>query len=265
MPIPSIRFRTIWSGRRLAGARGLGAGLLLATSGIATAQDGPAAPEFDRPGIGFGTEVLERGVMTWEQGLPSATIDRQDGVRSQQYTLDSLWRIGLGGNVEFRLGADSYNWARGDAHAQGGGDASVGLKLALPSSAEGFGWALLGAYTLPTGEAAFSQGESSRELGVTAAWDLANGRGIALYVNFADAEEGRTWTFSPSYTFYSNDSISSYVEAGYSRGADDSRVVGAGTTWQVLRNVQLDVSVLRGLNSDSPDWQGGFGVSVAFY
>ncbi|MFT4248619.1 MAG: transporter [Pseudomonas sp.] len=263
MPIPSIRFRTIWSGRRL---RGLGAALLLVVNGVAAAEDESAAPAFDRPGIGFGTEVLEQGVMTWEQGLPGVTVDRQEGQRSRQYTLDSLWRIGLGGNVEFRLGADSYNWLRGDvAHARGGGDASVGVKLALPALAEGFGWALLGTYTLPTGTAAFSQGEPSRELALSAAWDLAGGRGIALYADFADSVEGQTWTFSPSYTFYSDERIGGYVEAGYSRGADASRVAGAGMTWQVLRTMQLDIWVLRGLDQDSPDWQGGLGVSVAFY
>lgn len=261
MPIPSTRSPTIWSGRRPAG---VAAALLLAASGVASAQE-QEAPAFDRPGIGFGTEVLGRGAMTWEQGLPSATVDRSEGVRSAQYTLDSLWRIGLGGNIEFRLGADSYNWARaGATHAQGGGDASVGLKLALPAAVAGFGWALLGSYTLPTGAAAFSDGGPSRELGLSASWDLAGGRGIALYADVTDADAGRTWTFAPSYTFYSDGRVGGYVEAGWSRGADDGRVAGAGATWQVFGRAQLDAWLLRGLSPDSPDWQGGLGVSIAF-
>ncbi|MCC8915183.1 transporter [Xanthomonas euvesicatoria] len=236
---------------------------LCVASGHAAAQTDDA-PAFDRPGIPFAAEALQPGAFAWEQGLPDASTDRSDGQRTTQYTADTLLRLGLFQNVELQLGSDSYNWQHGGGvRVRGGGDSSVGLKVALPSRSESFHWAALGTYSIPTGSPAFSDGYS-RELGVTASWDLAQQRAIALYVNYARDDDGHAWTFAPNYTFFSGDHFSSYVEAGVDTGSAHSRVAGAGGAWQLPHAMQLDVSVLRGLTSESPDWQGGIGLSIAF-
>src|SRR6202012_1616933 len=46
-----------------------------------------------------------RGSVIYEQGLPTWTLNHDDGVRSSQYTTDSLLRIGLGANLELQLGS----------------------------------------------------------------------------------------------------------------------------------------------------------------
>ncbi|MBB3865049.1 hypothetical protein FHY29_002056 [Xanthomonas arboricola] len=236
---------------------------LCGMSGQAAAQT-EDAPAFDRPGIPFAAEVLQPGVFAWEQGLPDASTDRSDGQRITQYTADTVLRLGLFQNVELQVGSDSYNWQHGGgAHVRGGGDSHIGLKVALPSQSDSFHWAALGSYSVPTGSPAFSDGYA-RELGVTASWDLAQQRALALYVNYARDSDGHTWTFSPNYTFFSGDHFSSYVEAGFDTGSEHSRVAGAGGAWQLPHAMQLDVSVLRGLTSESPDWQGGIGLSIAF-
>ncbi|HHZ21964.1 TPA: transporter [Xanthomonas vasicola pv. zeae] len=236
--------------------------LCLASGHVAAQADD--APAFDRPGIPFSAEVLQPGGFAWEQGLPDASTDRSDGQRTSQYTADTLLRLGLFQNVELQLGSDSYNWQHGGgARVRGGGDSSIGLKVVLPSRSDSFHWAALGTYSVPTGSPAFSEGYS-RELGVTASWDLPEQRAIAMYVNYARDDEGHTWTFAPNYTFFSGDHFSSYVEAGFDTGSEHSRVAGAGGAWQLPHAMQLDVSVLRGLTSESPDWQGGIGVSIAF-
>ncbi|WP_372498093.1 transporter [Xanthomonas vesicatoria] len=252
---------------RLRAARlGGSAGIVLALCGasphaFAQSEDAPA---FDRPGIPFAAEVLQPGAFAWEQGLPDASTDRAEGQRTTLYTADTVLRLGLSQHVELQLGSDSYNWQHGGgAHAHGGGDSHVGLKVALPSRSESFHWAALGTYSVPTGNPAFSDGYS-RELGVTASWDLAQQRALALYVNYARDNDGHTWTFSPNYTFFSGEHFSSYVEAGLDTGSEHSRVAGAGGAWQLPHAMQLDVSVLRGLTSQSPDWQGGIGLSIAF-
>ena len=79
----------------------------------------------------------------------------------------------------------------------------------------------------------------------------------------ADGADGQAWTFSPSYTFYSGERLGGYVEAGFGHGEGGEQVAGGGLTWRASPRVQLDLSVLRGLDADSVDWQGGFGVSVA--
>ncbi|CAE1135079.1 transporter [Xanthomonas euroxanthea] len=227
----------------------------------AQAEDAPA---FDRPGIPFAAEVLQPGAFAWEQGLPDASTDRSDGQRTTQYTADTLLRLGLFQNVELQVGSDSYNWQHGGGErVRGGGDSHIGLKVALPSQSDSFHWAALGSYSVPTGSPAFSDGYA-RELGVTASWDLAQQRALALYVNYARDSDGHTWTFSPNYTFFSGEHFSSFVEAGFDTGSEHSRVAGAGGAWQLPHAMQLDVSVLRGLTSESPDWQGGIGLSIAF-
>ncbi|MCF5930793.1 transporter, partial [Xanthomonas perforans] len=106
---------------------------LCVASGHAAAQ-ADDAPAFDRPGIPFAAEALQPGAFAWEQGLPDASTDRSDGQRTTQYTADTLLRLGLFQNVELQLGSDSYNWQHGGGvRVRGGGDSSVGLKVALPS------------------------------------------------------------------------------------------------------------------------------------
>lgn len=258
MPIPSIRCPTIWSGSTV--PRALLAGVLAMAPWLASAQD--AAP-FDRPGIGFATEVLHAGGWAWEQGLPDVSSDRADGVDTRRYVLDSRLRAGLGSGWELQLASDSYNWQRGDSRARGGGDSSASLKWQLPGGGERFGWAVLATYGLDTGKAPFSDDGTSRELGVTASWSLASRRAIGMYVDYLDAPGGHVWTFSPSYTWYDDGRWAAYVEAGLSAGSERERVAGGGVTWRWRPWVQLDASVLRGLSGASTDWQGGVGVSFA--
>ncbi|PKV12359.1 transporter [Xanthomonas prunicola] len=262
----SVESRAVGGARVQATGRAVSAVVVLAlclSSGHAIAQ-ADDAPAFDRPGIPFSAEVVQPGAFAWEQGLPDASTDRSDGQRTTQYTADTLLRLGLFQNVELQLGSDSYNWQRGGGvRVRGGGDSRVGLKVSLPSRSERFHWAALGTYSVPTGSPAFSDGYA-RELGVTASWDLPQQRAIAVYVNYARDDDGDTWTFAPNYTFFSGDHFSSYVEAGFDTGSEHSRVAGAGGAWQLPHAMQLDVSVLRGLTSESPDWQGGIGLSIAF-
>ncbi|WP_115553706.1 transporter [Xanthomonas arboricola] len=261
MPAAAFNVLRLQAGRHLALAGAVLALCLTSAQAFAQSEDAPA---FDRPGIPFAAEVLQPGAFAWEQGLPDASTDRADGQRTTLYTADTVLRLGVSEHVELQLGSDSYNWQRGGGvRTHGGGDSHVGLKVALPSRSESFHWAALGTYRVPTGSPAFSDGYS-RELGVTASWDLSQQRALALYVNYARDNDGHTWTFSPNYTFFSGEHFSSYVEAGLDTGSEHSRVAGAGGAWQLPHAMQLDVSVLRGLTSESPDWQGGIGLSIAF-
>jgi len=235
-------------------------GALVLLPWMAAAQD--AAP-FDRPGIGFATEVLGARGFAWEQGLPDFSSDRSEGVDTRQYVLDSRLRVGLGAGLELQVASDSYNWQRGTTRARGGGDSSASLKWQLPGSGESFGWAVLGTYGLATGQAPFSDEGSSRELGVTASWALPAQRAVAIYLDYLDAAHGHVWTFSPNYTWYDDGRLAAYVEAGLSAGSERERVAGGGVTWRWRPQLQLDASLLRGLSGDSTDWQGGVGVSIA--
>ncbi len=261
MPAAALSGLRPQAGRYLALAGAIVLLCLASRQASAQAEDPPA---FDRPGLPFAADVLQPGAFAWEQGLPDASTDRADGQRTTLYTADTVLRLGLSQHVELQLGSDSYNWQHGGgARVRGGGDSHVGLKVALPSRSDSFHWAALGTYSVPTGSPAFSDGHA-RELGVTASWDLAQQRALALYINYARDDDGHNWTFAPNYTFFSGERFSSYVEAGVQTGSEHSRVAGVGAAWQLPHAMQLDVSVLRGLTSESPDWQGGLGLSIAF-
>lgn len=70
--------------------------------------------------------------------------------------------------------------------------------------------------------------------------------------------------FSPSFAFPLGEDVGGYVEAGYGTGAARTRVAGGGVTWMATARLQLDASFPRGLDDDSPDWQGGIGMALYF-
>ncbi len=232
---------------------------------VARAADGPS---FDRPGIGFGTTTLPVGGFAWEQGLPDVELSDQNGVRTRRYVAATLLRLGLDERLELQLSIDAYQRLSIDGQgarvrAEGSGDAGIGLKWALPTAVDGFTWAVLASATLPSGEAPFSADDEHYDISLATQWDLGDEQAIALYLDRSFGEQ-HGWMFSPSYSFAVSETLGAYIEAGFGAGDDRSRAVGAGLTWQATPRLQLDVSALRGLNRESADWQGGFGISVYF-
>lgn len=240
--------------------------MLLPIASLAQAAEEIA---FDRPGIPFATSALARGDAAWEQGLPDVEWSKAEGTISRQYTAASVLRLGLGANSELQLSTDAQVW-RHDSGAQphrghGGGDAALGVKIALPSQRADFSWALLAQLSLPTAAAGYGNDESQRSLGTTLQWSLPQDRALALYADIVDAHSGRSWTLAANYTFFARGNIESYVEAATGNGEQGTQGAGAGIAWMLGERVQLDLSLLRGIGDDAPDWQGGIGVAVGFH
>lgn len=244
--------------------------LLLAVLALAGSRvHAEEAPEFDRPGIGFSTSTVGKGVFVWEQGLPDASRDRSDGLATTLWTADTLLRFGVADTLELQLGADSWSGLRvrgAGVHVResGGGDGSVALKWAPEMAPEQLSLALKVGASLPWGRAALSGGGHDYDLGMTAAWALPSERSVALYVDRQWGGGGSGWLVSPSYGFALRPQLSAYIEAGYGTGAQYMRAAGAGVTWMATPRLQLDASLLRGLDADTTDWQGGIGVSMYF-
>ncbi len=253
MPIRNSRCRTIWSGKAWPVL------VLALCAPVAWADD---EVSFDRPGIAFGTDVLMPGQFAWEQGLPDYSRDDSGGASTRDYTLDSRLRLGLGARLELQLEVDSYVWQRGASRARGGGDSQVALKWALPSRDDDFAWALLGTYSAGTGRAALSDG-AARDLGMSLSWSLPRDRAMGLYLDLGRGVDGNAWTVSPNLTLHDDGRWMSYVEAGIGGGATHERQLGGGVAWHVRPKLQLDASLLRGLDGASTDWQAGLGVSFA--
>lgn len=226
------------------------------------------APGFDRPGLSFGTATLPPGGFAWEQGLPDASWDDSGGLRTRSWVADTLLRLGMAKTLELQLGADSYGGERQSgngmrAHQNGGGDGRVSLKWVPATGSETFSVGMLATASLPYGEAPLGDGGHVYDVGVTAAWDLGNGRSAAMYLDRSWGD-GSGWLFSPSYGFSLSEQVGAYVEAGLGSGAQRQRVAGGGVTWAATPRLQFDLSFLRGLDAQSPDWQAGFGMALYF-
>jgi len=180
-------------------------------------------------------------------------------------------RIGLFDGAELQLATALFNQleiktAGSSQTFRGAGDTRLGLKVALPSSSDKFSWATLGSVTLNTGSEEFSNNAKQYDLGVSLALDLAPDVTGGFYVNATHLDGENSIAISPSLSFGLSETVGTYVEAGYfsNAGEPNSSVAGGGLTWMVTPTVQLDASADFGLNSDSPDVTGGFGVSIYF-
>jgi len=223
-------------------------------------------PAFDRPGIAFSTTTLPVGGLAWEQGLPDFVHESGGGASTTLYSAGTNVRIGLTPRVELQVGAALFNWLDGDGGNDSGiGDSSLALKAALPSELKDFSWAVLGAVSLPTGDDPFTADDPRYDLGVTVSQDLDGDLSAAFYVNASHLDGDTTWSVSPSLGWAVNDRLGAYVEAGadFGAGARD-RLAGGGLTWMLSPTVQLDLSAVFGLNDETPDMAGGFGVSAYF-
>jgi hypothetical protein len=240
----------------------------LVLGGVATSAWAQEELAFDRPGIPFAPSTLPGGGFAWEQGLPSVSFDRHEGMISREYVADTVLRFGLAERVELQLSTDSQVWVR-DSGAEpqrghSGGDTAIGLKLAMPSSSDALRWALLATASLPTGREPYGSGEHLQTLATTLSWELPQDRALALYADVSHADAGNSWTLAANYTFLARQTWQAYVEAGVGHGEEGTQGLGTGLAWMLGEHVQVDCSLLRGVGHDAPDWQGGIGVSFGF-
>ncbi|MGY8565415.1 transporter [Paracidovorax citrulli] len=250
-------------------------GLLLVASALPAwaQQDESETPAFDRPGLGFAASVLPGGGVALELGLPDYQRDRDDaGTRSTEYGTDVRLRVGLGAQLELQAFGSPWNHLREaprDAPAtttRGAGDSGLALKYALPLHSERHALALLASSSFGTGSRDFSEGGTQYELGASYEYTFNQRWSGALYVNGTRGAGEDAFTWSPSLSLAASDTVSAYIEAGFThtRGEPATSVAGAGLTWMPAERIQLDASFDLGLDRDSPDLQAGLGISFYF-
>jgi hypothetical protein len=183
--------------------------------------------------------------------------------------LDTNIRAGLGENVELQLATPLLNYLKTKEagvsdSASGLGDSSLSLKIALPSSAQNFSWAALGGVTFATGEEPFSVEKPLYRLATAMSLKLNDTYSSGLYINLTRSDGKTGYTLSPNLNFALTNSVGAYVEAGFNHVDQNpnTTVAGGGLTWMVTPIVQLDFSMDFGVNRHSPDFLGGFGVSI---
>lgn len=244
-------------------------GTLAALAPLSTrAQTADAPPSFDRPGLGVGTDIVPRGALAVELGLPSWERDRdREGLRSETLGTDATLRTGLTDTLEMQLALAPWQRLHVRAPGQpgsrvrGGGDSQLGVKWA-PSLQGDDHWAVLATATLARGDADFSDGRQYA-LAATYERDLSDTLTAALFARHTRGAGERGTEWSPSLSLAFNERWTGFLEAGFTRehGGPSMSVAGGGVVWMPLPTLQFDASVDLGLNADSPDLQAGLGVS----
>ena len=242
----------------------LGAALLAGAAG-ANAQ----TPELvtDRPDRTESATVVPRGLLQVETGYLFA---REGGVDSFAAP-GTLFRIGLGGRTELRLGHAGVVGAEG---RRGAGDSEVGAKVNLIPQADG--WrpelALLGGLSLPTGGDGFSSGGADPSFLVAFAHEPAPG--VSLGYNAGAAwESSSDLQNRDAFVVYSlalgislTDRLGAFLELFGDRQVTAEVATGAavdgGLTFLLTDVLQLDVAVGRGLREPADDLFVGTGVSL---
>jgi len=230
---------------------------------------------FDRPGTGFGTSITPVGQLAWEQGLPTVSYDKSYQAGEKQRVLnlnaDTLLRTGLMPDLELQLGWQGPAWTQTKYNGKtteddGLGDISIGVKKAIDLGDERLSMAILAEAVLATGNSGFSNEDDIYSLSSAVAYvynDLVNTSITMRY----EVQDGK-WavTAVPTFEYQIAGKLSGFSEFVYRKAESrsDETSLASGLMYQVNNRTQLDASVGVGLAGDTPDYQGGLGISYLF-
>jgi hypothetical protein len=243
---------------------------VVAWTPCARAQAPAEAPEpgadmpTDRPGFNAPASVVGAGVVQIELGW--STVRGRDGVYGSAGP-QPLLRIGATRNLELQVtsaGLAAECVAACDWH---GADVAGGARYLLPVTPLGLSLAVSGLLSVPTGSVAFSS-EHLDPLGIVHV-DRAFGP-IGLSYNYLVTrihdEEGDVAAVRHGHGLSVGTSWgrwSPFVNFGWRPVRADGHVpvlAEGGVGFRLARDVQLDVSATRGLNTAEPTWSLSAGV-----
>ena len=238
----------------------------------ARAQE-PAGPDnslemtTDRPGFNAPAAVVGAGVVQLELGWSTAHLRDRTYVSSGP---QPLLRVGVSRYVELKVSSAGFIAACVLDCRWYGDDVSVGARVVLPAQPLGFAIAVTGGVSLPTGNVEVSSSHVDPLVAVHA--DHALGDLFELSYNY---QVTRIRDDDPDRAFVRHGHGLSFGATtgrwtpyvGLARRPEhvDGRVpclAQAGTGVRVGRDVQLDVTLDRGLNTVEPSWGISAGVSV---
>lgn len=234
----------------------------------------------DRPDVSESSEVVGKGRYQIETSVVSARDDAA-GTRVRTLSTPTLLRIGINERFEFRVETEGYTRLRADGaeplRASGMADTALGIKWHMQDGDDddfvpSVAWLLHA--DLATGAKAF-RGQGVRpSLRMVAEWELPQGWSVgAMPGVFSDRNEaGERYTagllalvlgkdFTPQwrgFVEYSADQIAAARHGGTVTSWD------VGVAYVVNKDVQLDLSLTRGISRSAVDANWGVGLSVRY-
>ena len=240
-----------------------------ALGSLAAAQD---AINTDRPGLTTSPALVPPGRFQVEFGLPNVVLTRGDGVDSAAWSAPLLLRYGISSALELRLGSSTYSILRDEAAnatTKGFSDIELAAKVPL-CEADGLlpQASLIGGVVFPVGDKDLSSREAGYDINLAMQWNLNERDSVSVLAAVVRTPVGDddsvVGNFALGYGRAFDSQWTGFVEVGYFPGfhaAEDQEFAGAGVTYLIDNDLQLDLSGDFGLNADSPDAILGVGIS----
>lgn len=221
----------------------------------------------DRPDFTESALVVTKRTIQIESGT-----ERVDLGTSSEWTRPSVMaRMGLGSNLEFRLGFAGWTGITVNDRTQTYmNDLMLEAKYQFTASDAEVPVALLLVSTWPTGEPEVSVGQTEMGLKLAASRDLNDQVGISLNLGAisANADQGRTWSAlaSVSAGISLHDRSAAFIEilADIPQSRAWQPVLDGGLTFLIRPDLQLDAYLGKGLNRHAADYIVGAGLSFRF-
>lgn len=258
-------------------------GALLIVCGSAAAQNQPLPPLVpDRPGFYCGSQALLPGVFHLETGV---AVDRftENNRETDTVAIPMVFRFGLLDGLEVQVsttGIPSLEQEILDERFNQSGLASpaVGFKWNFSKGGEEFLEPSLGflfSLNLPVGSRAFRPDQAEPTFNFASDFSIDDRTSLStnLGVNVPFDSEGDDYFTEIFFAAALGRSLTArsawFVEIAGSapqlEGADATVMFDGGVTYLLHNDVQLDVSLTRGLTQAASDWIVAGGISIRFY
>jgi hypothetical protein len=231
--------------------------------------------ETDRPDITEGSGVVGTGIWQLETGMLFQS-DRVDPVTARDLSVPNvLLRVGVGSRLELRIGGEGFLTesisAPGAERTMGVSDLELSFKYKFADQEHaGFDLAVIPIVSIPIGSNDFTTGGYDPTIKLSLARDLPRGFGIGGNVIVSSVtEDGTRFTqtsVTASLAHGFGDKWGGFWELyganRLSRDGGRAWLFDTGITHTFGENVQIDLSVGRGLTQDAPDWFIGAGFAI---
>jgi hypothetical protein len=236
------------------------------------ADDEPIAT--DRPDFVESSQVVGKGRIQ----LETSVAHERDRDHVRTWSTPTLLRIGVGDSSELRIETDGRTVVHeGGRSTAGYADSALGVKWHLADQGTGGfpGQPSLGVLAhvdLPSGGRGFKGRGLRPSLRLAAEWELADGYAFGVMPGLAtgSTEDGKRYGYgilAATLGKELNERLRGFVElaapqVARPRFGGTQASFDTGLAWLVNKDCQLDVSLARGLNRNTPDLSVAVGLSV---